>query len=181
VGAVIVLVTNSAAAERCGATLRARLAERVETAATLAAGAELAQELAASALVVDRALYDVDPLGAEASLGTAGGVPVVLANFAVSGAERIVAEVRAALERAERERLAARADAERRLQMQLSAALTKVLLSAQRQLHHSHLPAEAAADAHHIRRLVLEMRAALGESAESASARAVPARGRRAL
>jgi hypothetical protein len=175
---VIVLVTTSEVAERCGATLRTRLAERVETLATLAAGAELAQESTASALVVDRSLYDDDPLGAEASLGTAGGVPVVLANFAVSGPERIAAEVRAALERAERERRTARVDAERRLEARLSSGLTRILLSAEQQLHHPHLSAEVAEDARHIRRLVLELRAALGESPEAPPSERIAAAGR---
>jgi hypothetical protein len=101
----------------------------------------------------------------------------VLANFGVSGPERIAAEVRAALERTERARLVARAEAERRLHTQLAATLAKVLHSAERQLHHRHLPAEVAEDARHIRRLVAEMRAALGASEETAPDRAAAASG----
>ncbi|HZQ23543.1 MAG TPA: hypothetical protein VFA89_12180 [Terriglobales bacterium] len=96
-----------------------------------------------SAVVIDESLLEAEPEESEALLhhmGTAMPVPV---NFAVSGMERLIRQVNAALSRRRREEQVARQAVERSLFSELKEPVTAMLLSCELALQVPGLPAAA--------------------------------------
>jgi hypothetical protein len=88
-------------------------------------------------------------------LGTAILVQV---NLAISGMERLVREVRAALQRRQREEVRARQAAIGRLHSELNSTITALLLSSELALETAGLPAAAAERLQALHELVKKLR-----------------------
>lgn len=159
---MILVVTPCARAQECAKALQEAANEPTQVAVTLRqAGARLrAQEY--SAVVIDQLLLESDPDGSETLRQHMGTAMPVQINFAISGIERVVRELRAALERGKREVLVARQAAEQTLRNELKGTMTGLLLSCEMALEVPNLPPAAEVKLHAIDQLAREMRAKLG-------------------
>jgi hypothetical protein len=96
-----------------------------------------------AAVVIDQDVVRVDRIGEAALLhGCDVAIPVYV-NLAISGAERVLAEVRGALRRRQAERLAAMRIASSELRDELKGAVTGILLSSELAMSVPELPRSA--------------------------------------
>jgi len=126
---MILLVTPSQRASDCAAALQVATGHEVKTAETLAHAASRLRTDSYRAVVLDQHLVEAEPDAARAvveHLDIAIPVPI---NLALTGIDRLVREVRLAIERRKREELQARHAAAGRLQSELNGTLTALLLS----------------------------------------------------
>ena len=84
-----------------------------------------------AAVVVDETVTACDPAAAEAIWERSGLAIPVQINFALSGAERLIREIKAALQRREREQLIARRAAAAAVEAELNTTLAGLLLQSQ--------------------------------------------------
>jgi hypothetical protein len=92
-------------------------------------------------------------------LGTAVALHI---NFAISGLERVIRELRAALNRRKRESIAARREAQQVLQSELKGTITALLLSCEMALGTPNLPLTAESKLRAVYELAREMRLKIG-------------------
>jgi hypothetical protein len=97
-----------------------------------------------AAVVIDESLAECDPAGADAIWDRSGLAIPLQINFAVSGAARIVREIRAALHRREREQTKAMQAAAASIENDLKNTVCGLLLQSQLALSHGGVPAEVA-------------------------------------
>ncbi len=86
-------------------------------------------------ILLDENLAAAEPQATASLYAGAGSAPVLELNFAISGAERVLRQVRAALARRAQDEAKARTAVTAALQNELNAALTGVLLKSQLALH----------------------------------------------
>jgi hypothetical protein len=97
-----------------------------------------------AAVVVDETMAECDPASAEAIWEHASlAIPLQL-NFALSGATRLIREIRAALHRREREQSLARRAAAAAIEIELKSTVAGLLLHSQLALNSSDISAPAA-------------------------------------
>jgi signal transduction histidine kinase len=84
-----------------------------------------------SAVVVDETMAECDPAAAEAVWDRAGLAIPLQINFALSGAARLIREIRAALHRREREQTLARRAATAAIESELKTTIAGLLLHSQ--------------------------------------------------
>ena len=126
---MILLITPSERVRACAPSFQQATSEVIHTADSLRQGTAKLRVQEYSVVAIDQFLLETEPEASEAlmeHLGTAIPLPL---NFAVSGQERIVRELRAALTRRQREHLAARQAVEQDLRNQLRNTVTALLLS----------------------------------------------------
>jgi hypothetical protein len=173
---MILLVTSSERASECAAALHEATGKEVAVAETLARATTLLRAECYLAVVLDQYLLETEPDEAGTTfdhLGTAIAVPV---NLAISGMERLVREVRAGLQRLQREEVRARQAAVGRLQSELNGTVTALLLSIELALETSCLPRAAAEKLESVHELVKKLRRQLesagpvGEAEQAAGA-----------
>ena len=155
---MILLITPSSRILECVQALKSALGQPVESATTLsvATAALRAQEF--SVVVVDQFLLDADSDGSEQMLQHLGGAVPVYVNCAISGVERVVREVRTALNRRQREERILRRSAEKAVWNDLRETVTAMLLSCDLALTASEEPANAAEKIHSIHELANAIR-----------------------
>lgn len=158
---MILLITPSAKVRDAAKRLEEALGETTQVAATLRQAASQLRSEEYTAVVMDQSLLESEPDESERVLQHIGTAMPVHINFAISGVERVLRELRAALHRRKREVMAARQMAEQSLRNELKGPLTALLLSCEMALQASD---REAADSK-IRRaweLAKEVRAKLG-------------------
>jgi len=121
--------------------------------------------------VLDQYLLETEPREAETTLEHLGTAILVQVNLAISGMERLVREVRAAMQRRRREEAGARQLAIDRLRSELSGTVTALLLSSGMALEASGLPEAAVEKLQLVHELVKKLRrqlenASVAEEAE---------------
>jgi signal transduction histidine kinase len=94
--------------------------------------------------VIDDTLAECDPAAAEKICESAGLAIPMQINFAVSGAARLVREIRAARSRREREQTVARKAATAAIESELKTTVAGLLLHSQLALSGSGVPAAIA-------------------------------------
>ena len=155
---MILLVTSSVRAPECAAALTKATGERVVVAESLARAATLLRAECYLAVVLDQYLLEAEPGEAEATLahlGTAIAVPV---NLGISGMERLVREVREAVERRQREEEGARKAVTGRMHGELNGTVTALLLSSELALETPGLPSAAAERIESVHELAKKLR-----------------------
>ncbi len=158
---MLLVITPSAKAQGCAQAIQKVIAEETHVAATLSqAMAQLrAQEFVA--VLIDQAFLETEPVESDMVLehiGTAIPVPV---NFAISGMDRIVRELRAALQRHKKEVLLMRQEAQQALRNELKDTITALLLSCEMALQVPHLPGAAEVKMRAVRELAQQVRVKL--------------------
>jgi hypothetical protein len=164
---MILLVTPSQRAAACAEALKQNTGEDIAVVNTLHRAATLLRKEVYSAAVLDQHLFEAEPDDAESvmqHLGTA--VPIEM-SFAVSGVERVVREVRAALRRRTREQAAARQAASALVRSELNGTVTALLLQCDLALGTPGMPPAVAEKMVAARGLIQKLRAQLQNDAHN--------------
>lgn len=125
----ILLVTGVEGARNCADVIQKQLEMDVEVADGRKAALGLLRQREFAAVVVDETVAGCDPAGAEAIWERAGLAIPLQINFAVSGAARLIREIRAALHRREREQLLARRAAAAAVELELKTTRRRTAAS----------------------------------------------------
>ena len=127
----ILMVTGIEGARNCAAVVSAQLGMEVEVAEGRKAALTALRRREFLAVVVDETLAECDPAAAETLWEHAGLAIPLQINFALSGAARLVREIRAALHRREREQMLARRAAAAAIESELKTTVAGLLLHSQ--------------------------------------------------
>lgn len=141
----VLLVTAMSGAENCASAIGRQLALSVEVAQNRRTALAALRRREYSVLVLDESLVEADPAGAEVLWQQAGLAVPIQVNLGISGCNRILREVRAALQRRERELALALRAATRLMESEMNTTLTGLLLQTQLALAEPALPANIAA------------------------------------
>jgi hypothetical protein len=128
---MILLVTTSARASECAAALNEATGQEITVAETLSRAATLLSTEDYLAAVLDQHLVENEPQTADSMLDQIGATIPIQINLGISAMNRVVREVRAALQRAEREEVRARLSVMSRLHGELNGTVTALLLSSE--------------------------------------------------
>lgn len=140
----ILMVTGIEGARNCAETVGAQLGMEVEVAEGRKAALSALRRREFAAVVVDETTAECDPASAEAIWEHAGLAIPLQINFALSGAARLVREIRAGLHRREREQLLARRAAAAAIEAELKSTVAGLLLHSQLALTGNEMPAPVA-------------------------------------
>jgi hypothetical protein len=127
----ILIVTGIEGAQNCAAVVAAQMGMEVEVAAGRKAAQAALRRREFAAVVVDETMAECDPAAAEAIWEHAGLAIPMQINFALSGASRLIREIRAALHRREREQTLARRAAAAAIETELKTTVAGLLLNSQ--------------------------------------------------
>ena len=166
---MILLVTPSHRAAECAAALHEATGEEVVMLDSLARATTFLRTGDFVAVVLDQHLLETEPHEAGIMLGHVGSAIPVQVNLAVSGAERLVREVRAAMLLRQREEASAREAALAKLYGELNGTLTALLLTSELATKSPGLTPAAVERMEEVRELVKKLRHQL-ESAETGTA-----------
>jgi len=162
---MILLITSSARAQECAAALERATSERTQVCPKLSLAARILRSTDCTALVIDQNLAEADPAATDVVLKEAETAIPVFINFAICGLDRVVRDVRAALQRRQEERIRAIREAEANLRSQLTEALTGILLSSQLAMEVPAVPPAAQARLRSVYQLAMSMRQRLEPAA----------------
>lgn len=169
---MILLVTPSARIPECADAIHAATGKPTELAATLQAAVSQLRAREFDAIVIDQFLLESNPEEAEQMLEHLGTAVPVYLNCAISGVERIVREVRAALGRRRLEERVARQSAEQAVWSELKESITTVLLSCDLALTAPGVPDQAGEKISTIHEAAQQIRLRLEKSEQGLSANA---------
>ena len=140
----ILMVTGIDGARNCGAAVSTQLGMDVEVAENRRAALTMLKRREFLAVVVDETIVECDPATAEA-IWTQSGLAIPLQiNFALSGAMRLVREIKAALHRREREQTLASRAAAVAFETELKSTVAGLLLHSELALRGSNVPPAVA-------------------------------------
>jgi hypothetical protein len=135
------LVTGMEGAQNCASALKGLVGMDFEVAAGRRAAVAALKHTEYAAVVVDEALVDSDPAGADQLWELTGLAIPLQVNFALSGAQRVAREIRTALSRRERERTLAHRAAAAAIESELKSTVAGLLLHSQLALAEREVPA----------------------------------------
>ena len=127
----ILIVTGVEGARNCAAVVAAQLGMEVEVADGRKAALAALRRREFAAVVVDETMVECDPASAEAIWEHASLAIPLQINFALSGATRLIREIRSALHRREREQSLARRAAAAAIETELKSTVAGMLLHSQ--------------------------------------------------
>lgn len=140
----ILIVTGIEGARNCAAVVGAQLGMETEVAEGRKQALAALRRHEFNVVVVDETLAECDPAAAETIWEHAGLAIPLQINFALSGAARVIREIRAALHRREREQALARRAAAVAIETELKSTVAGLLLHSQLALNGSEVPAPVA-------------------------------------
>ncbi len=140
----ILLVTGIEGARNCADVVQKHLGMAVEVAVGRREALARLRKSEFLALVIDDTLAECDPAAADRICEQAGLAIPLQINFAVSGAERLIREIRSALHRREREQAVARRAAAAAIEAELKSTVAGLLLHSQLALSGAEVPAPLA-------------------------------------
>ena len=140
----ILMVTGIEGARNCAAAVGTELGMDVEVTEGRKAALTALRQREFLAVVVDETIAECDPAAAEAIWAHAGLAIPLQVNFALSGAARLVREIRAALHRREREQALASKAAAVAIEAELKSTVAGLLLHSQLALKAGPVPASVA-------------------------------------
>lgn len=141
---MILLVTPSERALECSAALTKATDEEVLVAESLVRATTLLRVESYLAVVFDQYLLETKPQEATTTFEHLGSAIPIQVNFGVSGMERLVRDVRTAVQRRRREESQARQAAMGKLHGELNGTVTALLLSSELALETPGLPPATA-------------------------------------
>jgi len=140
----VLMVTGIEGARNCAAATGAILGMEVEVAEGRRGALAALRKREFAAVVLDETIAECDPSTAEAIWENSGLAIPLQMNFALSGAARIVREIRSALHRREREQMLARRAATEVIETELKSTVAGLLLNSQLALAEGEMPATVA-------------------------------------
>jgi hypothetical protein len=126
---MILIIWNSGKARECARAIEHAMQEAVQVASTLHEGVDRLRAGEYSAVVVDQWITEAEPEPTSVVFDHLGMAVPVFVNFGISGVERILRELRAALSRRGLETVLARHSARQALRDELKDDVTVLLLS----------------------------------------------------
>ena len=141
---MIPLITPSATGPECVEALYAATGQETHWAQSLQQAATRLREQTFSAAVIDQFLLETEPEESDQMIEHLGTAFPVYLNFAVTGMERLVREVRSALHRRKREESAARRSVAEQMNSEMRETLTAMLLSCELAMSVPDVPSPAA-------------------------------------
>jgi hypothetical protein len=162
---MILLITPCTKVQACADALERATERKVKVSSALRQALIDLRTQEFSAVLIDQSLVEAEPADADVLIQHIGTAIPVHVNFAISGIDRVVREVRAALCRRKRESFLARKEAEQLLRSELKGTLTALLLSCELAMQVSNLPGAAEAKLRMVHDLAREMKAKLGMAA----------------
>jgi len=159
---MILLITPSARGQECAATVKDATGEETHWAADLPQAVARLREQVYSAVVLDQFILENEPSESDQVIEHLGTAFPVYLNFAVSGMERLLREVRSALHRRQREETQARRSVEQQIRSEVCESLTAMLLSCELAMAVPEVPGLAAEKIRLIDNLARDMRLRLG-------------------
>jgi len=127
----ILMVTGIEGARNCAEVIAKHLEMDVEVAEGRKSALALLRRKEFSAVVVDETIAECDPAAAEAIWDRAGLAIPLQINFALSGAARLIRDIRAALRRREHEQSIARSAAVAAIESELKSTVAGLLLQSE--------------------------------------------------
>ena len=162
----ILLVTGIEGAVNCGDVIAKQLDMEVVIAEGRKTALTLLRQREFAAVVVDETVADCDPAAAEAIWERAGLAIPMQINFAVSGAARLIREIRAALHRRAREQELARRAAAAAVESEVKSTLAGLLLQSELALSSSDVASPVAERLRMVASLAGDLRRRLSAAAE---------------
>jgi hypothetical protein len=140
----ILMVTGVEGARNCAAAVGVQLGMEVEVAEGRKTALTALRRREFTALVLDETMAESDPAGAEMLWAHAGLAIPLQINFALSGVARIIREIRAALNRREREQALAHRAAAAAIETELKGTVAGLLLHSELVLKGGEVPTSVA-------------------------------------
>lgn len=155
---MILLITPQSRGSEFAASLLAATSQETHWAKTLQEAATRLREQSYSAAVIDQFVLETDPEESDQVLEHLGTAYPVYINFALTGMDRLLREVRSALHRRRREESAARRAIAAQMHSEMSETLTAMLLSCELAISVPNVPRLAAEKIRAIDNLARELR-----------------------
>ena len=160
---MILLVTPNLRAEECAAALREATGEEIVLAESLRRATTRLRADSYLSVVLDQYLLEAEPDETETLMQHLGDAIPVQVNLAISGLDRLVREVRAAVQRRKHEEVLARRAAQKTLHSELNGTVTALLLTCELALSTPDLPPAVLEKLHSAHALVEKLRSQLRE------------------
>ena len=155
---MILVITSSASGRQCADALRVATGQETEWAQSLREAATRLREQTYSAAVIDQFLLETEPEESDQMIEHLGTAFPVYVNFAVTGMDRLVREVRSALHRRQREEGVARRAVAEQMNSEMRETLTAMLLSCELAMSVPDVPDPAVEKIRAIDNLARELR-----------------------
>ena len=162
----ILIVTGIEGARNCAAVVGAQLGLETDVAEGRKQALAALRRREFSVVVVDETLAECDPAAAEAIWEMAGLAIPLQINFALSGAARLIREIRSALHRREREQALARRAATAAIEIELKSTVAGLLLHSQLALDGAEMTSPVADKLRVVADLAGHLRSQLSPSTE---------------
>ncbi len=140
----ILMVTGIEGSSNCAAAVGTQLGMEVEVAENRRTALKALRRREFQVVVVDETIAECDPAAAEAIWAQAGLAIPLQINFALSGAARLMREIKAALHRRQREQAMAGRAAVAAIETELKSTIAGLLLNSELALKGSGVPAPVA-------------------------------------
>jgi len=155
---MILLTTSSARGQECADALHGATGKEIHWARNLQEATSRLREQTYSIAVIDQFLIETEPEEGDQMIEHLGTAFPVHINFAVTGMERLVRDVRSALHRRQREESAARRAVVEQMHSEMRETLTAMLLSCEIAMSMPDVPYPAAEKIRTIDNLARELR-----------------------
>lgn len=155
---MILLITPSAIGAQCVDSFYAATSQETHWAKNLQEAAARLREQSYSVAVIDQFLLETEPEESDQMIEHLGTAFPVYVNFAVTGMDRLLRELRSALHRRRREESAARRAVAQQMNSEMRETLTAMLLSCELAMSAPDVPAPAAEKIRAIDNLARELR-----------------------
>lgn len=158
---MILVVTPVARVQECAEAIQTATQERVQVAPSLRQALTLLRTQEYSAVLFDQTFEETEPDDSEMALERLGMAIPVQMNFAISKVDRVVREVRGALQRRKKEVKLARQGAQQAMRNELKGPVTALLLSCEMALQLPNLQEAVEAKIRAVYDLAQEVRSKL--------------------
>ncbi len=155
---MILVITPSASGPQCCDSLHAATGQETYWAKTLQEASSRLREQTYSTAVIDQFLLETEPDDSDRMIEHLGNAFPVYVNFAVTGIDRLVREVRAAVHRRKREEGVARRAVAEQMHNEMGETLTAMLLSCELAMSVPNVPYPAVEKIRTIDNLARELR-----------------------
>jgi hypothetical protein len=158
---MILVITPTARGQECANALQLATGRQAHWAQDLQEAVARLREETYSAAVIDQFLLETEPLESDQMIEHLGTAFPVYLNFAVTGMDRLIREVRSALHRRKREEAAAHSAVVEQMRSEMRETLTAMLLSCELAMSVPDIPSPATEKIRVIDNLARELRTRL--------------------
>lgn len=163
----VLLVTTMGGAANCAAVLERQLKLGVQIAGSRREAISELRKHDFAVVVMEEGMAGADPRAADSIWQQAGGALLMQVNFAISGTDRLVREVRAALARSAQQQVVARRAAAVAVESELNSTVTGIMLESELALREPEMPPTLEAKLRHLVELAASLRQKLQATAEN--------------